>query len=54
MSKTVDDGNIVILQYVVTNKTEANGAFCIYTVKSSIDDVTDITLTTVERDPNIE
>ena len=48
MSKKVDDGNIVFLQYVVTNKTEANGAF-VFTPPSSIDGVTDITLTTVER-----
>ena len=48
VSKAVDDGNIVILQYVVTNKTEANGAF-IFTPPASIDGVTDITLTTVER-----
>ena len=26
-SKAIEDGNIVLLQYVVTNKTEANGAF---------------------------
>ena len=48
VSKKVDDGNIVFLQYVVTNKTEANGAF-VFTAPSSIDGVTDITLTTVER-----
>ena len=48
VSKAVDDGNIVFLQYVVTNKSEANGAF-IFTPPASIDDVTDITLTTVER-----
>ena len=48
VSKAVNDGNIVILQYVVTNKTEANGAF-IFTPPASIDGVTDITLTTVER-----
>ena len=48
VSKKVDDGNIVLLQYVVTNKSEANGAF-IFTPPSAIDGVTDITLTTVER-----
>ena len=48
VSKAVNDGNIVILQYVVTNKTEANGAF-VFTPPASIDGVTDITLTTVER-----
>ena len=48
VSKAVDDGNIVILQYVVTNKSDANGAF-IFTPPSAIDGVTDITLTTVER-----
>ena len=48
VSKAVDDGNIVILKYVVTNKSDANGAF-IFTPPASIDGVTDITLTTVER-----
>ena len=48
VSKAVDDGNIVVLQYVVTNKSEANGAF-VFTPPASIDGVTDITLTTVER-----
>jgi len=48
VSKKVNDGNIVLLQYVVTNKSEANGAF-IFTPPSAIDGVTDITLTTVER-----
>ena len=48
VSKAVDDGNIVVLQYVVTNKSEANGAF-VFTPPASIDGVTDVTLTTVER-----
>ena len=46
VSKSLSDGNIVILQYVVTNKSEANGASS-FTSPSSIDSVTGITVTTV-------
>ena len=46
VSKAVSDGNIVILQYVVTNIAEANGAFLFNNV-GAIDTVTDITVTTV-------
>jgi len=46
VSKALSDGNIVILQYVVTNKTLANGANT-FTSPSSIDGVTTITVTTV-------
>ena len=40
------DGNIVQLNYVVTNKTEANGAFN-FTSPGAIDGVTGVTVTTV-------
>jgi hypothetical protein len=33
IGKSLDDGNIVILEYIVTNKTEANGASIIYTIR---------------------
>ena len=46
VSAAVSDGNIVQLDYVVTNKTLANGADA-FTSPSSIDSVTDITVTTV-------
>tara|TARA_A100001015_G_C15044386_1_gene742432 strand:+ start:2225 stop:4132 length:1908 start_codon:yes stop_codon:yes gene_type:complete len=47
VSKAVSDGNIVILQYVVTNVTEANGAF-LFSNTGAIATVTDITVTTVD------
>jgi hypothetical protein len=46
VSKGLSDGNIVILQYVVSNKTLANGA-SEFSSPSSIDGVTDVTVTTV-------
>ena len=45
VSKSLSDGNIVILQYVVTNKSLTNGAQT-FTSPSSIDSVTSITVTT--------
>jgi hypothetical protein len=48
VSKALSDGNIVILQYVVTNKTLANGAST-FTSPSSIDGVTTITVTSVSN-----
>ena len=45
VSQSISDGNIVQLQYVVTNKTESNGASS-FSSPSSIDGVTNITLTT--------
>ena len=48
VSKAVTDGNIVILQYVVTNKADANGA-SVFTNSGAIDTETDITVTTVEN-----
>ena len=46
VSKGLSDGNIVILEYVVTNKGEANGAFS-FSSPSSIDGVTNISITTI-------
>ena len=46
VSKGLSDGNIVTLQYVVTNRTLANGASS-FSSPSSIDGVTGITVTTV-------
>ena len=46
VSAGLSDGNIVQLQYVVTNKTETNGAST-FSSPSTIDGVTDITVTTV-------
>jgi hypothetical protein len=48
LSKALSDGNIVILQYVVTNKSASNGA-SLFTSSGAIDTVTDITVTTVNR-----
>ena len=46
VSKSLSDGNIVILQYVVSNKSLANGADT-FSSPSSIDGITNITVTTV-------
>jgi len=46
VSQAVSDGNIIQLQYVVTNKTESNGASS-FSSPTSIDGVTNITVTTV-------
>ena len=46
VSKALSDGNIVILQYVVTNKSLANGANS-FSSPTSIDSVTSVTTTTV-------
>ena len=46
VSKSLSDGNIVELEYVVTNKTAANGASS-FSAPSTIDGVSTITLTTV-------
>ena len=47
VSKALSDGNIVILQYVVTNIGEANGAFS-FTASGAINTVTDIDTITIE------
>ena len=46
VSNAVSDGNIVLLQYVVTNKSLANGANS-FSSPTSIDSVTAVTTTTV-------
>ena len=46
VSSALSDGNIVLLQYVITNKADANGASS-FSASGAIDGVTDITVTTV-------
>jgi len=46
IGKSLDDGNIIILEYIVTNKTEANGAST-FTLSGSVGGFTDVTITTV-------
>ena len=48
VSRSLSDGNIVILQYVVTNKTAANGASS-FSAPSTIDGVSTINLVTVSN-----
>ena len=48
VSRALSDGNIVILQYVVTNKTAANGASS-FSAPSTIDGVSTINLVTVSN-----
>ena len=45
IGKSLDDGNIVILEYIVTNKTEANGAST-FTLSGSVGGFSDVTITT--------
>ena len=47
-SKGISDGNIVLLQYVVSNKANANGASN-FSNAGAIDTVTDITVTTINK-----
>lgn len=47
IGKAVEDGNIIILEYIVTNEFEANGAFE-FTFSGSISGKTDITVITSE------
>ena len=46
IGKALADGNIVILEYVVTNKTEANGAST-FALSGAIETFSDVTITTV-------
>ena len=46
VSKSLSDGNVVVLSYVVTNKTLANGASS-FSAPSAIDGVSTISITTV-------
>ena len=48
VGKKLDDGNIVILTYVVTNSYEANGATS-FTNSGAIDGVTDVTTTIIDN-----
>ena len=48
VSKAIEDGNIITLQYVVTNRTLAYGASS-FSAPSSIDGITNITVTTVSN-----
>jgi hypothetical protein len=48
IGKKLDDGNIVILEYIVSNKDEANGASA-FTLSGSIGGFTDVTITTVSN-----
>ena len=48
VGKSLDDGNIVILEYIVSNKTEANGAST-FTLSGSVGGFTDVTITTVSN-----
>ena len=45
LGKKLDDGNIVILEYIVSNKEEANGASS-FSLSGSIDGFTNVTITT--------
>ena len=46
VGKSLNDGNIVILEYIVSNKTEANGASA-FTLSGSIGGFTDVSIVTV-------
>jgi hypothetical protein len=46
IGRALSDGNIVILEYVVTNKTEANGAST-FALSGAIETFSDVTITTV-------
>ena len=45
LGRKLSDGNIVILEYVVTNKEESNGASA-FTLSSTIDGFSDVSITT--------
>ena len=45
LGKKLSDGNIVILEYIVTNKTEANGA-SLFTLSSSVGGFSDVSVST--------
>jgi hypothetical protein len=46
VGRALSDGNIVILEYIVTNKTEANGAST-FALSGAIETFSDVTITTV-------
>ena len=51
LGKKPVDGNIIILEYIVTNKTEANGASA-FTLSGDIDGFSDVTITTTGNAAN--
>ena len=51
LGKKPVDGNIVILEYIVTNKTEADGASS-FTLSGDIDGFSDVTITTTSNAAN--
>ena len=51
LGKTLSDGNIIILEYVVTNKTEANGASS-FALSGDIDGFSNVTITTTSNAAN--
>ena len=51
LGKKPADGNIVILEYVVTNKTDANGASS-FSLSGDIDGFSDVTITTTSNAGN--
>ena len=48
VSKSLTNGNIVLLKYVVTNRSAANGA-SVFASSGAVDTVTDITVTSVNK-----
>jgi len=46
LGQSLSDGNIVILEYIVTNKEEANGASS-FSLSGNIDGFTDVTIATI-------
>jgi hypothetical protein len=48
VGQSLSDGNIVILEYIVSNKAEANGAST-FTLSGSVGSFTDVTITTVSN-----
>jgi len=46
IGKSLSDGNIVIMEYIVTNKTEANGASS-FTLSGAIETFSDVSITAV-------
>ena len=48
IGKSLDDGNIVILEYIVSNKADANGASS-FTLSGNVGGFTDVTITTVSN-----
>ena len=48
IGKALDNGNIIIMEYIVTNKSEANGAST-FALSGVIDTFSDVTITTVSN-----